>query len=71
MRFAKKHVSMAKALAQRRGGITARELAKTIGRSERLANAIIRAVLNDGGFILERRGYPRKAGPSPLALTAI
>ena len=71
MRFANRHATMAKALARREGGVTARELAKAIKRSERLANAIIRAVLSDGGFWLKRRSWPVKPGPPPLALAAI
>ena len=71
MRFAERHVRMAKALAQKEGGVTARELAKTIKRSERLAHAIIRAVLSGGGFWLKRRAWPVRPGPPPLALSVI
>jgi len=71
MRFANRHATMAKALAKRRGGVTARELAKAIKRSERLANAVITAVLSGGGFWLKARPYPMRPGPPPMALVVM
>lgn len=72
MRYAPQHAALARALASRPGGVTAKELAAAIKRSVRLANAIIHTIYADEvGFELRRRvtakGIP---GPVTKALVA-
>jgi len=72
MRFSKKHGTMAAALAIRHGGVTAKELAKALNRTERLCQAIMREVVRQRGaeFTLSPR-RSKKPGPAPLALVAV
>ena len=72
MRFAKKHGTMAAALAIRHGGVTAKELSKALDRTERLCQAIMREIVRQRGneFLLAPR-RSKKPGPAPLALVAI
>lgn len=67
MRYAKKHAAMARALADRPKGVTAKQLAGVIRRSLRLANLVIADVALESGFALLPRctGAP---GPAPMCL---
>lgn len=72
MRFADKHVAMAVHLANRQGGVTAKELAAVIRRSERLAKEILNHLASAWRrrYVFEDRPST-KPGRSPRALIAV